>query len=323
MNQLAEARHGLEFDREDLSELRLSAERGIAHHGRRAPVEYPLEQTPALAALYEELLNQYKPERTDRTVDFGLDWNGLRWRGHLYHHMHGWSATMRALPEKVATLGELDFDEEQVLSIARDEGLVIFAGATASGKSTTMAALMGSLDHEGLLGDAVSIENPIEYVHKSHRIEQREVGTDTASFATGVVEAMRQTPKTIVIGEIRDPETADAAVQAGLTGHRVLATLHAKNLRDAIVRLTSILPAHQRSLLATALQGIMVQSLIRIPNQPPVPIYETLEINDSVAGIIDKGTDSLNLLNHEFRHQGRRKMDEMRAELVSAGIIAR
>jgi Tfp pilus assembly pilus retraction ATPase PilT len=185
-----------------------------------------------------------------------------------------------------------------------------------------MFSVMNELDQEGILGDTITIEHPVEYLHQQPHIEQRRVGFDTASFDVAIVEAMRLTPKTIVIGEIRDRATADAALTAGLTGHRVLATLHARNASEAIVRMINLLPEDRQPMLGIAVQGLMVQMLEAVPNSPVIPVYESLLIDDPVAAILSKGAGMLQQLNHEFRRQRRPRMTEMREELVRAGVIS-
>jgi Tfp pilus assembly pilus retraction ATPase PilT len=306
---------------DDVVELKLRETEAFILYTNGDVANHKYADVLELKSVFDMLRERHEPQETNRTSDFGLSWNGRRWRGHLYHHMNGWSVALRVMPFKVHQLADLDFDREQVLSLARNPGLCLFAGATGSGKSTTLAAVVNALEEDALLGPTVTIENPVEYLHRSPLIEQRQVGDDTQSFASGVIEAMRQNPETIVIGEIRDSETADAAIQAGLTGHRVLATLHARDIRETLVRLMALLPEAQKRMMPMCLQGMMAQQLEKLPGMPPIPVYETLECTDSVASLVSSGVENLPRLNHEFSVQGREGLKTMRSRLKADGII--
>lgn len=306
-----------------LMELRLHADcAGLRQRdGTHRQVGYT--DQPELGALYEDLLHQHKPTAMTRTTDFAANWSDARWRGHVYHHSGGWSVTFRLMPPGLPALATLEISPATVLPITRGAGLVLFCGPTGCGKSTTLAAVMEELRQEGVRGDAVTIEQPIEFLYDDPCVQQREVGTDTHSFADGVIEAMRQTPDTIVIGEIRSRDTAEAAIQAGLTGHRVLTTLHCSDIPNALGRMRSMLPADQYSLLPEALSGLMAQHLIPLPNRWAMPVYEALHVDEQVRSIIERGGASLSLLAHEFRNQGSETIDSMRARLIRSGMLPR
>lgn len=275
----------------------------------------------AIDDLRATIYDKYRPQEHLHAKEFGYSWMDRRWRGTIYHHQAGWTIRMRAMPSKIARFDELDFEYESVMRLVRGEGLTIFAGPTAAGKSTTLLAAMDALRNEGRLGWTITIEDPVEFLHPSPMIEQREVGVDTESFDRGVIEAMRFSPDTIVVGEIRDSASADAAVQAGQTGHRVLATVHANSTADVVNRLFARLSEPQRRLLPTALQGIMVQRLERLPKGPPVALHETLYCTDSVRAVFEKGPEGLPQLNHQFDAQKVERMSVKRARLRKAGII--
>lgn len=261
--------------------------------------------------------------KSNKSQDFTSVINNDRYRVHLFHGYHGWSAALRLMPDKILDLIQLGIkDIEQVISIACGTGLTLFCGAIGSGKSTTMNSVISHLLKIGDLGVTVTIEDPIEYLHTQDIIFQREVGKDINSFSAGLVDAMRVNPQTIVIGEIRDSETALRAVQAGANGHRVLATIHADSIAGAITRMWSLLDDQGDEQLIYVLQGIMAQHLMPY-NQAQNIFYETLKINDTVRNLLSQiKNDKLNInaLNQQFYQQQRTSLKEQKDKLINQGM---
>ena len=276
--------------------------------------------------VYKELFKEYKPNSQTQTVDFSKNINNIRFRCHMFHQLsEGWTIALRALPNKLGKWKDLGIVKEDIMSISSKNGLIVISGPTGAGKSTTMSKVIHTLDKAKLLGVAVSIENPVEFVYDSPLIFQREVGIDVKSFESGIYEAMRQTPKTIIIGEIRGSETALAAVKAGLSGHRIIATIHANSIEDAVSRFWMFLDK-DKGLLIHALQGIFAQHLLDIPERDkPLLVYESLEINHSAKMVLEsildpKTSSSLKLLSHEQYQQKRKSLLEIKNELFSQGL---
>ena len=271
-----------------------------------------------LYELYHQLKKAYEPESTYLARDFSVSWRGGRWRGQLYHCTSGWMIALRQMPYIKPDLTRFGFDLESILTLSSKTGLVLFAGPTGAGKSTTMAGLMYELQRRNLLGDTVTIEDPIEYLYDDPFIQQREVGVDVESFHAGIHEAMRQAPETIMVGEIRHPKTAEIAVQAGLTGHRVLATIHADSVEEACGRMFALLDERHNELLPQAIQGIVAQHLVRNKEGRILTVYESLDFDRAAKSVLSGGPESLPRLIHEqFRQRGQTLKDSAMQHLSS------
>lgn len=190
-----------------------------------------------------------------------------RLRYNIFNYFSNIGIVLRIINSRVPTLAELDQPKIITRIASQERGLVLVAGATGSGKSTTMAAMVNHINtssHKHI----VTIEDPIEYLHeqKKSRISQREVGIDTQGFSTGLRSALRQDPDVITIGEMRDYETADIALKAAETGHLVMSTLHTTNIVTTIGRFISIFPVHEqqevKKRLAENLYAIICQRML-------------------------------------------------------------
>ena len=201
----------------------------------------------------------------------------------------------RLIPIRFPTADELGLPPALVTLVMQKRGLVLVTGATGSGKSTTLAAL---IDHRNrhTRGHILTVEDPIEFVH-AHLgcvVTQREIGVDTASFASGLKSALRQAPDVILIGEMRDLETVEAAIHFSETGHLVLGTLHANNANQAVERLLNFFPAavHEQvyAQLALNVRGIVSQRLVpRANGDGRVAAIEVMLNTPRVADLIAKG----------------------------------
>jgi pilus retraction protein PilT len=208
--------------------------------------------------------------RTDMDRDSGLlSHQHVRFRVNLHRTMGRLAAVLRRIKTEVPTLDSLGVPETLLSKWAeRGFGLILVTGPTGSGKSTTLAALLQWMNHN-LSRHIVTIEDPVEYIffNQQSHFTQREVGRDTSTFAHGLRSAMRQAPDVILVGEIRDFETALTALQAAETGHLVLATLHSERVADTIDRYYNLFSKDQlgygANLLADHLIGILCQKLVR------------------------------------------------------------
>src|SRR5579863_414572 len=272
---------------------------------------------PALAAHARQDYQQYGiADSSYRLEDLG------RFRINLHRERGRAAATVRALPSKIAALDELRLPAG-VAALARlQRGLVIIGGATGSGKTTTLAALV----HEINQRDArhiVTIEDPIEYEHTHVRsvIEQVEIGIDTPDFPTALRAAMRQAPDVIVVGEMRDPETARIALSAAETGHLVFTTLHTTDAASTVSRIADSFPQERqhsiRAEMAMALAAMLTQTLLPRRNGGRVPAAELLVVGYGARQHIRK--NALQHLHQEItitRKQGSFTMEESLAQLV-------
>jgi len=279
---------------------------------------------PALAPHAQEEYERRKIADSSYRVE-GLG----RFRINLHRERGRAAATVRALPSKVPALDELKLPAG-VGSLAKlQRGLVIIGGATGSGKTTTLAALVNEIN----LHDArhiVTIEDPIEYEHAHNLsvIEQVEIGIDAPDFPTALRAAMRQAPDVIVVGEMRDPETARIALSAAETGHLVFTTLHTTDAASTVSRISDSFPLERqhtvRAEMAMALAAMMTQTLIPRKNGGRVPAAELLMVGYGARQHIRK--NALQHLQQEItitRKQGSFTLEESLAQLVIQNDLAR
>src|SRR5947209_11196837 len=201
-------------------------------------------------------------------LDFSFGIRGLaRFRCNVFNQRGAVGAVYRLIPEKIRTFGELGLPPVLATLADRPRGLVLITGPTGSGKSTTLAALLDKINAERH-GHILTIEDPIEYIHqhKSCLVNQREVHSDTNSFSNALRAALREDPDIVLIGEMRDLETVEAALKIAETGHLTFGTLHTNSAAQTINRIIDIFPANQqaqiRTQLSLVLEGIVCQALL-------------------------------------------------------------
>jgi twitching motility protein PilT len=210
--------------------------------------------------------------------------NGFRQRGAI-------SFAFRLIPDEVPSFVELGLPEGVAALAEEQRGLVLCTGATGSGKSTTLAAILGHVNATRRC-HIVTIEDPIEFLHddKQSIVNQREVGLDTASFGEALRRALRQDPDVILIGELRDAETAETAMQAAESGHLVLSTLHTLDAAESISRIIEFFPPAKQqqvhSILAGVLRGVISQRLLPRVDGGRVPAVEVMVANARIADLI-------------------------------------
>jgi twitching motility protein PilT len=246
------------------------------------------------------------------------------------HRERGWAAaTVRALPSKVPALEELHLPAGVAALAKLQRGLVIIGGATGSGKTTTLAALVNEINQREAR-HIVTIEDPIEYehAHKLSVIEQVEIGIDAPDFPTALRAAMRQAPDVIVVGEMRDPETARIALSAAETGHLVFTTLHTTDAASTVSRIADSFPQERqhsiRAEMAMALAAILTQTLIPRRNGGRVPAAELLIVGYGGRQHIRK--NALQHLQQEItitRKQGSFTLEESLAQLAFQNELGR
>jgi twitching motility protein PilT len=201
-------------------------------------------------------------------LDYSFGIKGLaRFRCNLFNQRGAVSAVYRVIPEKIRTFDQLGLPPVLATLAERPRGLVLVTGPTGSGKSTTLAAMIDKVNKERR-GHILTIEDPIEFVHPHQGclVNQREVHSDTASFSAALRAALREDPDIVLIGEMRDLETVEAALRIAETGHLTFATLHTNSAAQTINRIIDVFPAHQQSQIRTqlslVLEGIVCQALL-------------------------------------------------------------
>ena len=239
-------------------------------HGHLQRLPMP-ELTPAeTKQLVYSVLTDAQKKRFEETMelDFSFGISGLaRFRCNVFNQRGAVGAVYRLIPEKIRTFGELGLPPVLATLAERPRGLVLVTGPTGSGKSTTLAAMIDKINserHEHIL----TIEDPIEYIHqhKNCLVNQREVHSDTDSFTNALRAALREDPDIVLIGEMRDLETVEAALKIAETGHLTFGTLHTNSAAQTINRIIDIFPANQqaqiRTQLSLVLEGIVCQALL-------------------------------------------------------------
>ena len=263
---------------------------------RLVPTDHAPSSGDEVKELSYSLLAPEKVERFERwkELDFAFSVEGLaRFRANYFIQQGYIGVAIRMLPFRILGFSELGLPVQVVTDLClKPKGLVLITGATGSGKTTTLAAMVDYLNTNKDM-HIVTIEDPIEYTHSSKRsiIDQREVGSDTQSFAQGLKHVLRQDPDVILIGEMRDLETIETALIVAETGHLVLATLHTSDAVQTVNRIVDVFPAHQqnqvRVQLSLELLAVVSQQLIpKTSGRGRVLASEVLVVNHAVRSLI-------------------------------------
>jgi twitching motility protein PilT len=277
-----------------------------------------------------EVLNTHQWEELGRRrhVDFAFTWRELaRIRGNAYYQRGSLAVAFRLLPLGIPTFDQLGLPEAIHKLLGRRQGLILVTGPTGCGKSTSQAAMIDHLNRSRPY-HIITIEDPIEYVHK-HRmsiVDQREVGVDTPTFADGLRAAFREDPDVVLIGEMRDLETIAAALTVAETGHLVVATLHTNDAPQAIDRIVDSFQGAQqqqvRVQLAGCLAGVIYQQLLPAQGGGRVAAFELLIANVAVRSMIkERKTDQLRSLLQTGVREGSQTLERSLNQLVRGGLI--
>jgi twitching motility protein PilT len=237
--------------------------------------------------------NQKKRFEQEDELDFSFGIANLaRFRGNCFRQRGCVSMVIRQIPFHIKGFAELGLPQAIAKMADKPRGLVLVTGPTGSGKSTTLAAVIDKINRERK-GHIITVEDPIEFIHKHQGclINQREVGTDTKSFANALKYALREDPDVILIGEMRDLETIQAAITIAETGHLAFATLHTNSAAEAINRIIDVFPPHQqsqvRAQLAFVLEGIVTQTLVqKASGQGRAMAAEILVVTPAIRALI-------------------------------------
>ena len=260
----------------------------------------------------------------DRELDLAYSIPGLsRFRVNIYLQRGSWAAALRVIPQRPPTLKELNMPPIIADLALRPRGLVLVTGPTGSGKSTTLAAMINHIN-EHRHCHIVTCEDPIEFIHndKNCVVSQREVGSDTHSFAMALKHVLRQDPDVILIGEMRDFETTAIAITAAETGHIVFATLHTNSAASTVDRVIDVFPIHQqqqiRMQLSVCLEGVVCQNLIpKASGQGRVMAMEIMPMVPALRNLIREGkTHQIPTTIQTNRGAGMQAFDMCLARLV-------
>jgi twitching motility protein PilT len=232
-------------------------------------IDYVMQPKDTMQLAYSVLTeNQKKRFEMEDELDFSFGIQNLaRFRGNCFKQRGCVSMVIRQIPFNIKSFEELKLPKVIADLSDRPRGLILVTGPTGSGKSTTLAAMLDRIN-KTIKGHIITIEDPIEFIHKHQGciVNQREVGADTKSFGAALKYALRQDPAVVLIGEMRDLETISAGLTIAETGHLAFATLHTNSAAEAINRIIDVFPSHQqsqvRAQLAFSLEGIITQTLL-------------------------------------------------------------
>jgi twitching motility protein PilT len=266
----------------------------------------------------------------EHEVDFSFEIPDVaRYRLNAFQQRGVISMACRAIPHKINTIADLALPDV-IRELAEEErGIVLLTGTTGSGKSTTLAAMIDHMN-ETTSKHIVTIEDPIEFVHEDKRsvINQREVGMDTASFKRALRRVLRQDPDVILVGEMRDEETVQAALSAAETGHLVLSTIHTVDAAESINRMLDFFPPHQhgqaRSMIAGTIKGVISQRLVPGANGGRVAACEILRMTGRVRDMIvdPSQTGKLPEVISTGAYYGMQTFDQALFGHVKAGLVS-
>ncbi len=292
------------------------------------PVLKPIDTRELIYSILTS--DQRQRLETDWQLDFAYSIPGHgRFRVNAYFQRTALSAAFRRIPAQIVNIDSLGLPAVVHEWVHKPRGLILVTGPTGSGKSTSLAAVVDAIN--GSRDDHIlTIEDPIEFLHSHKRclINQRELGSDAASFALGLKAALRQDPDVILVGEMRDMETIGTAVTAAETGHLVFATLHTQDAPQTIDRIIDVFPGAQqaqiRTQLSVALQGIMTQQLVPTADgSGRVAACEILVPTPAVRNLIREGkTHQMYSAMQAGKQHGMITMDQSLATLVMTGKVA-
>lgn len=278
------------------------------------------------------LMSIMTPEQSERLqqrreLDFSFGYGKTRFRTNCFYQKGSIGAALRLIPMSIKTMADLGVPPILERFTEPSQGFVIITGPTGHGKSTTLAALIEQIN-QNRAEHIITIEDPIEYVfeHKKSVIEQREVGSDTNSFSRALRSALREDPNVVLVGEMRDLETIEAALTLAETGHLVFTTLHTNSASQTADRIIDVFPPHQqqqvRMQLANVLLGVISQRLLPRVQGGRILATEIMIANSAVRNTIREGkTHQLPNIIQTSASEGMISLDKVLAELVSRGEI--
>jgi twitching motility protein PilT len=295
-------------------------------------VKFKVMQNEELKSMLYEICPEDKIKVFEETgdMDFGYEIPGLaRYRCNFFQQKYGVGAVFREIPSDILSCEQLGLPKVVSQLASLPKGLVLVTGPTGSGKSTTLAAIIDEAN-KTRKDHILTIEDPIEFVHKSQQsiVNHREVGTHTKSFAAALRGALREDPDIIMVGEMRDLETISLAMEASMTGHLVFGTLHTLNAMKTVDRVIEIFPANQqgqvRSTLADALRAVVSQTLFkRIDIKARVAALEILVCTPAARNLIREGkTYQIPSVMQTGKRYGMQTVDDAILELLKSRKIS-
>lgn len=306
----------------------------IRINGKLEEIEDREVVTPShVNQILEYLLNERKLEvlNNEKALDFSFSISGMgRFRANAYSQRGTYALAIRMLPYAIPEFDALGLPEMAKSLAEKTGGLILVTGATGSGKSTTLASFLDLINRENKY-HIITIEDPIEYLHKHKNslVTQREIGEDCFSFGQALRSALREDPDVIMVGEMRDTETIAIALTAAETGHLVLSTLHTVGAAKTIDRIVDVFPPEQqnqiRTQLATVLAGVISQQLVpRVDNDGLVLASELMFVNSAIQNLIREGKHyQIPSIIQTGQAQGMHLLESSLVDLHNKGIISK
>lgn len=299
--------------------------------GRLAPLEgtEPLTGDEIEVIARTQIRDQYGDQlHVGREVDFSFSWRDrARIRANAFYQRGSCSLSVRRIPMQIPTPEDMGLPQALTDIVRSPSGLILVTGPTGSGKSTSMASMIDLINRSRAC-HIVTIEDPIEYLHfnQMSAVSQREVGTDTASFDNALKAVLREDPDVVLVGEMRDLESIQAALTIAETGHLVITTLHTNDSAQAIDRIIDVFPSDRRSQiqvqLAGALLAVLYQRLIPRQDKGLVAAYELMVGTPAVRNLVREGkTRQLRNVVTTSRSEGMQTLEHSLISLVESGAI--
>lgn len=300
--------------------------------GRIEKLDYRDLTNEECRALIFEILTEEQRRRLVENWDLDCAYSVAdcgRFRCNIFFQRKGIGAVFRFIPDSIRTMEDLHLPKSIHEILASHQGLILVTGPTGSGKSTTLAAMINELNEKDKL-HILTLEDPIEFVHpnKKSLVNQREVTTNTKSFATALKSALREDPDVILVGEMRDPETIGLALKAAETGHLVFGTLHTMSAPKAIDRIIDSFPQEEqnqvRSMLSESLKAVVAQILLpKIGGKGRVAAHEIMINNTAISNLIrENRIFQIKSTMQTGRGEGMQTMDDCVQRLMQEGYIS-
>jgi twitching motility protein PilT len=301
-------------------------------HGRIAPTDYPVLDGEEVRQVAYSIMTPQQIARFEQRheADLAFTREGLaRFRANVYQQRGNIGMVLRLIPLELPSLDELGMPPVLKELPKQRQGLILVTGPTGSGKSTTLAAMINQIN-QTRKSNIITVEDPIEFVHpdKLGIVSQREVGIDTESFTVALKYVVRQSPDVILIGEMRDVETMNVALQASETGHLVFSTVHTPSASETMDRIVNMFPPHDKPQIcmrmATSLRGVVSQKLVpRADGTGRLAAVEVMIATPTVAKLVEEGRfGQLYAAIGEGSYWGMQTMNQCLLRYFKAGLIS-
>lgn len=302
-------------------------------NGRMKRLNLPILTLEELQELVFSVMNDSQKDMFEKNleIDFSTKLsNDVRFRVNAFNQINGIAAAFRVIPNEIKQYEELHLPEVLKKMTTKEKGLILVTGPTGSGKSTTLATMIDTIN-DNRACHIITIEDPIEFVHRSKNslINQRELGHDTWSFTAALRSALREDPDVILVGEMRDLETVSLALTAAETGHLVFATLHTGSCTKSIDRIIDMFPKEQqqqvRSMLSESLEAVVAQTLLPTKDgKGRVPAVEIMIANAAVRNLIrEEKTYQIPSVIQAGSKEGMQTRDQSLYNLVMNNLVER